>query len=66
LLLRHDPDPISPSGEPNFAIATLGIDNITAVPEPEPGLLAAIGLTALAIWRQRAREARRGFGKKSA
>jgi hypothetical protein len=32
LLLRHDPDPISPSGTPNPVTGQLRIDNIRAVP----------------------------------
>lgn len=37
LLIRHDPDPISPSGESNPVIGTLGIDNVTALPAaPDP------------------------------
>jgi hypothetical protein len=48
LLLRHDPDPLSPPGEQNLVTATLGIDNITAVPEPGTALLVATGLVALA------------------
>jgi hypothetical protein len=37
LLIRHDPDPISPSGQSNPVIGTLGIDNITALPAaPDP------------------------------
>jgi len=51
LLLRHDPDPLSPPGSPNPVTATLGIDNITAVPEPGTALLVATGLAALAIRR---------------
>jgi hypothetical protein len=52
LLLRHDPDPISPSGEQNSVTATLGIDNITAVPEPASGLLLALGIAAVACGRR--------------
>jgi hypothetical protein len=36
LLIRHDPDPISPNGEPNPVIGTLGVDNITALPPVPP------------------------------
>jgi len=39
LLIRHDPDPISHSGDPNPVIGTLGIDDITALsaqPDPDP------------------------------
>ena len=58
LLLRHDPDPISPPGESNLVSATLGIDNVTALPEPGSALLLASGLTALASLR---RACRRGW-----
>jgi hypothetical protein len=61
LLLRHDGDPISPSGQQNPVTATLGIDDVTAVPEPASGLLLALGIGALA----RARYAR-GFGSRPA
>lgn len=36
LLIRHDPDPISGSGESNPVIGTLGIDNVTALPAAPP------------------------------
>lgn len=49
LLLRHDPDPISPPGEANFVTATLGIDNVTALPEPDRLLLLAAALPTLAV-----------------
>ena len=52
LLLRHDPDPLSPPGEQNPVTATLGIDNITAVPEPGTALLVATGLAAIAVRRR--------------
>lgn len=52
LLLRHDDDPISEPGLANPVSATLGIDNITAVPEPASGLLLALGLIALATRRR--------------
>jgi len=56
LLLRHDPDPISPPGQANFVTATIGIDNVTALPEPRMSLLLAAGLPALAaLARLRAR-----------
>lgn len=48
LLIRHDPDPISPPGEANFVTATLGIDNVTALPEPRVSLVLAVGIPALA------------------
>jgi len=53
LLIRHDPDPISPSGEQNPVTGTLGIDNVIALPEPGSTLLLATGLTALALARAR-------------
>lgn len=48
LLLRHDPDPISPPGQANLVTATLGIDNVTALPEPDLPLLVPAVLAALA------------------
>src|SRR5262245_11558435 len=58
LLIRHDPDPLSPPREFNRTTATLGIDNVTAVPEPAPALLLGLGLAALTAGRDfRARSA---------
>jgi hypothetical protein len=48
LLLRHDPDPASPPAEENLVTATLGIDNVTALPEPGMPLLLAAALPTLA------------------
>ena len=62
LLIRHDPDPISPfmvDGDP--VSGTLGIDNVRALPEPGVGvaLSAAIAvLSLLACARGRYRSAR--------
>ncbi len=47
LLIRHDPDPISGSGQPNPVTGTLGIDEVTALPEPGSALLLPAGLVAL-------------------
>lgn len=48
LLIRHDyVTPTPPAGHPNHVTATLGLDNIRAVPEPSGiGLLAAGALSA--------------------
>jgi len=48
LLLRHDPDPISPPGEANLVTASIGVDNVTALPEPGISLMLAAALPALA------------------
>ena len=53
LLLRHDPDPLSRPGESNPVTATLGIDDVTAVPEPGTATLVSAGLAALAGRRAR-------------
>jgi hypothetical protein len=47
LLIRHDPDPISSSGQGNPVTGQLGIDNIRAL--PEPGVLAQLGVGFLAL-----------------
>jgi hypothetical protein len=47
LLIRHDPDPLDNSGVPNNVTGTLGIDNITALPEPGPVAMLAAGLLLL-------------------
>jgi hypothetical protein len=52
LLLRHDPDPLSSPGVQNPVTGTLGIDNVTAVPEPGTGVLVITGLAALAASRR--------------
>lgn len=59
LLLRHDPDPISPSGQANPVTGTLGIDNVTAVPEPNPALLLIAGISTLGWSRARKRRLER-------
>jgi hypothetical protein len=49
VLIRHDPDPLSPSGQMNPVVGTLGIDNITALPEPGSGWLRVAGVAALVV-----------------
>ena len=59
VLIRHDPDPISGSGQGNPVTGQLGIDNIRAL--PEPGALAQLGAGIAALWlvqRSRSRRAR--------
>jgi len=62
LLIRHDPDPISPPGEANFVTATLGIDNVTALPEPRTSLTLAVALPVLASLARVRRAAARVIG----
>jgi hypothetical protein len=59
LLIRHDPDPISPQGEQNPVTGTLGIDNITALPEPGAALLRIAGIAALGLAHAARRRAAR-------
>jgi len=44
LALRHDPDPLDPPGTQNHVTGTLGLDDITALPEPGvvPMLIAGV------------------------
>lgn len=59
LLLHHDPDPPSPTGGASPPLnATIGIDNITAVPEPTAVVLLAFGGLWLATFAGRRRAAR--------
>ncbi len=53
LLLRHDPSPLDPPGSPSAVDAVLGVDNVTALPEPASGALVACGLAALALAARR-------------
>lgn len=55
--LRHDPDPISPPGEQNPVTGTLGIDNVTAL--PEPGVIPPLALGSALLWPLRARASAR-------
>jgi hypothetical protein len=57
LLIRHDPDPISPSGQSNPVTGMLGIDNVVALPEPGAGPGLAAGAAAL-TWLARRRRRR--------
>jgi hypothetical protein len=52
LLIRHDsPTPTIPGQHPPHITATVGIDNIAAV--PEPATLSLLGLGALALLKRR-------------
>ncbi len=51
LMFRHDPDPPSAQGVP--IVATLGIDNVHAVPVPEPAAIVGLGLASIALVRRR-------------
>lgn len=62
LLIRHDPDPISPSGQENHVTGVLGIDNVTALPEPSSALLRIAGIAAFALI-YRARHHDTGHGR---
>jgi hypothetical protein len=53
VLLRHDPDPLDPPMSPTPVTGTLGIDNVTALPEPRMVPMLATGIVAL--YRLRAR-----------
>ena len=54
LMLRHDADPATIQGNhPPSATATIGIDNITAVPEPASALMLATGLLGWLGYRRR-------------
>jgi hypothetical protein len=55
VLIRHDPDPLSPPGTPNPVTGTLGIDNITAL--PEPGLLPVLAAGSALLRQLRTRRA---------
>ena len=58
LLLRHDPGGPSPPGTAPSITATIGIDNITAVPEPASLVMATVGFLLVA---RRRRSAEDGF-----
>jgi hypothetical protein len=61
ILLRHDPGDPSPPGSGATVDALLGIDNVTALPEPAAGsALAAGGVLAAWLARRRPRCATRG------
>ncbi len=57
LVLRHDPDPVGGPGDPNPVTGQLGIDNITALPEPGflAGLSAGVAMLLALGRRRRAR-----------
>jgi hypothetical protein len=60
ILLRHDPDDPSPPGSGAVVDAVLGIDNVTALPEPAiASALAAGGLLVLGLARRRKGKAAR-------
>jgi hypothetical protein len=59
ILLRHDPTAPSPPGTLETVDAVLGIDNVTALPEPATApALAAGGWLVLRLARRRRRSAR--------
>jgi len=51
MMFRHDPDPPDSGG--TAIVATLGIDNVHAVPVPEPASLASVCLGVAALLRRR-------------
>lgn len=51
LMFRHDPAPPSSTGVP--IVATLGVDNVRALPVPEPATLGVVGLGLLFLRRRR-------------
>jgi hypothetical protein len=55
LLIRHDAGPASPNGSASPVTATLGIDNVTALPEPALalGLAAGAALVGALLGRRR-------------
>ncbi len=54
LLFRHETGSPKPSMSGGTAVVgELGLDNVTAIPEPRTTLLLALGLTALAMGRRR-------------
>lgn len=54
MMFRHDPGPPSSSGV--MIAATLGVDNVHAVPVPEPASICAVSLGILALVRRRRRQ----------
>jgi hypothetical protein len=47
----------APDNRGEELVGTLGLDDITAVPEPSPGVLLGLGLAGLAVARPRRRAA---------
>ncbi|HKA15671.1 MAG TPA: hypothetical protein VKH41_11685 [Myxococcota bacterium] len=65
LLLRHDPDALDPPGVQNPVNAIIGVDNITALPEPTGASGIETGILAILLTKLRRKPKRycpRGIG----